>query len=32
VLSRDPLAGSPAQLFETRVEATILGGMVVYEK
>jgi predicted amidohydrolase YtcJ len=32
VLSRDPTAGSPAQLFDTKVEATILGGTVVYEK
>jgi predicted amidohydrolase YtcJ len=32
VLSRDPLAGSPAQLFETKVDATILGGAVVFER
>ena len=32
VLSRDPLAGSPVQLFETKVDATILGGAVVFER
>lgn len=32
VLSRDPTEGSPAQLFETNVDATILGGVVVFER
>jgi predicted amidohydrolase YtcJ len=32
LLSRDPLSGTPAQLFETRVDATVLGGRVVFER
>jgi predicted amidohydrolase YtcJ len=32
LLSRDPLAGAPAQLFETKVDATVLGGTVVFER
>ena len=32
VLSRDPLAGSPARLFDTKVQTTILGGSVVFQQ
>ena len=32
VLSGDPLAGSPARLFDMKVEATILGGDVVFQR
>jgi predicted amidohydrolase YtcJ len=32
LLSRDPLSGTPAQLFDTKVDATVLGGTVVFER
>lgn len=32
VLSRDPMGGRPAQLFETKVDTTILGGKVVFTR